>query len=375
VAPRDARLTHGEATRQALILSGRFGKGHDTVAEACAVALAPLGFESRIVDSIELLGDRGGNLGERVFRAVLGRPAIYDAFHFGQLRPGGGVARRLDELSLRVMWPRFLDVCAQAPPALIVSVFATGAAAAARYKQAHPDVATVVFISDAYAHAMWVHAGTDLFAVPSAASEAAVRRYLPRANVRLVTQPTRPAFYAAPSRDEARRQLGVPHDARCVLLMSGAWGVGPMADCAAALARRGVWVLAVAGSNAQLEQLLRDAAGRDRRVVPFGYTDRIPELMAAADLVVSASGDTCREARVMGRPLLLLDVLPGHGRENVIHELELGNARIATPMPGPLVEAVEAYLDDADALVVAPVASPEKWEDEFRDALASIGVA
>lgn len=367
-------MTPAEGSRQALILSGRFGKGHDTVAEACSVALRPLGFESRIVDSIELLGGRGGNIGERVFRSVLARPAVYDAFHFDQLRPGGRVARGLDALSLRVMWPRFLDVCAQAPPELILSVFATGAAAAARYKTMHRHVATAVFISDAYAHAMWVHDGTDLFMVPSPAGEAAVRRYLPRATVRLVTQPTRPAFYAPPSRSAAREALGIPLDARCVVLMSGAWGVGPVAECAAALARRGISVLAVAGANAKLEQMLREVAQRDERVIPFGFTDRIPELMAAADLVVSASGDTCREARVVGRPLLLLDVLPGHGRENVIHELELGNARITSPAPGPLTDAVEAYLDDPGALVVAPVSAPQQWEGEFREALASIGL-
>ena len=58
----------------------------------------------------------------------------------------------------------------------------------------------------------------------------------------------------------------------------------------------------------------------------FGFTDRIPELMAAADLVITSSGDTCAEARAVGRPLLLLDLVPGHGRDNLQHELELGDA-------------------------------------------------
>lgn len=38
--------------------------------------------------------------------------------------------------------------------------------------------------------------------------------------------------------------------------------------------------------------------------------------MAAADLVVCLPGaTTCSEARVVGRPLLLLDVMPGHGHD------------------------------------------------------------
>ena len=74
--------------RRALILSGRFGKGHDVVAEACAAALAPLATESRIVDSIELLGGAGSAVGDWVFRRLLSVTPIYDAFHFSQLRVG-----------------------------------------------------------------------------------------------------------------------------------------------------------------------------------------------------------------------------------------------------------------------------------------------
>ena len=41
--------------RRALFLSGKFGAGHDTLAEACAAALLPYGVESRIVDCMPML--------------------------------------------------------------------------------------------------------------------------------------------------------------------------------------------------------------------------------------------------------------------------------------------------------------------------------
>ena len=74
--------------KQALILSGSFGKGHDIVAEACAAALEPLDTQSRIVDSIALLGGPGSAVGDWVFRRLLSSAPIYDAFHFSQLRVG-----------------------------------------------------------------------------------------------------------------------------------------------------------------------------------------------------------------------------------------------------------------------------------------------
>jgi UDP-N-acetylglucosamine:LPS N-acetylglucosamine transferase len=359
--------------RRALILSGRFGKGHDTVAEASARALEPLGVESRIVDCIGMLGSAGSRAGERVFRTILDRPAVYDAFHFGQLRPGRWLARRMDRAAQQVMWPRFVDACEQFPPDLVLSVFATGGAAASRYKELHPEVTTAVFITDSAAHSLWVHPGIDVYLVPSELGSLSVRRYAPRAHVRLVTHPTRPSFYAAPTKAEARRALGIPDGVRCALLMSGAWGVGPLVECAAALAADGIWVLCVAGSNEKLERRVRALAWRDARVVAFGFTDRIPELMAASDVVISSSGDTCREARVVGRGLVLFDAVPGHGRENLMHELELGNACVATPEPAALVESVQAFLDDPAHLAIKPVESPAQWEDEFRDALVSVG--
>ncbi len=94
--------------------------------------------------------------------------------------------------------------------------------------------------------------------------------------------------------------------------------------------------------------------------------------MAASDVVVTSSGDTCREARVVGRGLVLLDVVPGHGRENLMHELELGGAVAASTDPRLLVEAVEVFLARG-AGEVAPVASPESWEADLRAALAEIG--
>ena len=79
--------------RRALFLSGKFGAGHDTLAEACAAALVPYGVESRIVDCMPLLGGGPAAIGDWVFRALLSMTPIYDGFHFSQLRGDGPVGR------------------------------------------------------------------------------------------------------------------------------------------------------------------------------------------------------------------------------------------------------------------------------------------
>jgi UDP-N-acetylglucosamine:LPS N-acetylglucosamine transferase len=217
-----------------------------------------------------------------------------------------------------------------------------------------------------------VHPGTDAYLVTSQASAAFARRFDPEARVVVAPGPVRERFYDTPSRAQARATLGIPDDARCALLMAGAWGLGPLVEVARSLARADVHTIAVAGRNASVEIRLRDAAREDPRIVPFGFTDRVPELMAAANVIVTSSGDTCSEARVMGRSLVLLDVVAGHGRENLQHELELGSAVVASTDPDLLVRGVLHALEDKDD--PAPdVHRREQWERALDEVLGMLG--
>ena len=252
-------------------------------------------------------------------------------------------------------------------------VFATGAGAAARLKAEGLAAPSVVIMTDSFAHRMWVHENTDLFLVTSAAAAESVRRYWPEARVEVMTAPVRPEFYAAPERADARRRMGVPDDATCALLMSGAWGLGPLDDAARALAEDGIWTLAVAGTNKAMAASLRAVAAAHPEVIPFGYTDRVPELMAAADVVVTSSGDTCREARTVGRGIILIDVVPGHGRENLMHELEMGGATACLPTAGSIARSVRSFLGDGERSKVAPALEPGVPEEQFLGALRRLG--
>ena len=96
--------------------------------------------------------------------------------------------------------------------------------------------------------------------------------------------------------------------------------------------------------------------------------------MAAADVVITSSGDTCSEARVIGRHLLLLDVVPGHGRENLQHELERGNADVAPATPDGLQRSVLACLEQVTPPSARVVRTEQAWEDAFAAALARVGL-
>jgi len=381
---------------------------------SCASLLERSGWRTRSLDSMALLGPRGGAAAERLFGSLVAIPGIYDGLHFAHLRTGSRLADFMGRRATARLVPALAADLEQRPADLVLSVFATGATAAAKLKARAPGRRTVVLCTDVTLHRIWVCEGTDLFLVTSPAAAASVRRFLPRAAVSVVPPPVRAAFYAAPSQQEARQVLGIPpgepcllvidsgwgvvpppvraafyaapsqQEARqvlgippgepCLLVIDSGWGVGPLVESVAALARAGVHVLAVAGRQRAIERQLRALAGTLPRVRPFGFTDRVPELMAAADVVLALPGaNTCGEARVVGRRLLLLDVMPGHWRDNLQHELELGAADVCGPSVAGVTASALALLEKTSRPVSRSVPAA-RWEPAAISAFREIGL-
>jgi UDP-N-acetylglucosamine:LPS N-acetylglucosamine transferase len=354
-----------------VLLTGSVGLGHEMMARSCAGLLHQAGWRTRSLDSMTLLGGRSARVADRVFGRLVTMPGVYDGLHFAHLRTGSRLAGLMDRGARSRLVPALRADLAREPADLVLSVFATGASAAAALKAEAPARATVVLCTDVAVHRLWVSQGTDLFLVTSPAAAASVRRYLPRADIRVVPPPVRPAFYAAPTQKEARLELGVPDGEPCVLLIDSGWGFGPLADSVTALARAGVHVLAVAGRHQAMGHRLRELARASPRIRPFGFTGQVPALMAAADLVIALPGaTTCAEARVVGRPLLLLDVMPGHGRDNLQHELGLGGADVCGPGAAGITASALAVLDTVTR--PAGQATPPRWEPAYLAALRQV---
>lgn len=358
---------------RALLLSGPIGLGHTMMAQASAQVLADRGWQVRTRDAMAFRSGLESRVSARVAQRLMATGGFYDAVHFAHLRHGSRIAQGLAKMSTDRLLPALRADVAASPVDVILSVFATGAAAAAEYKAENPDVCTVVLCTDVCVHRLWARRGTDLFLVTSPVAELSVRRFLPNAHVRIVPPPVRSSFYSAPDQTTARASLGLPPTEPCVLVMDSGWGFGPLAEAAAQLAAAGVHVLAVAGRNAKLLAQLRRLQTDESRVRSFGLTDQIPVLMSAADLVITLPGaTTCGEARALNKPLMLLDLMPGHGRENVQHQLELGNAYVCDATPAGLTASTLRALRQGTG--VQARSDPPCWPEAFITALADAGV-
>ena len=70
---------------------------------------------------------------------------------------------------------------------------------------------------------------------------------------------------------------------------------------------------------------------------------------------------------------MLFDVVPGHGRENLMHELELGNAWLAAPEPASVVAIVHSVLERGQDPPSERI-DAATWEKGFIGALERVGV-
>jgi 1,2-diacylglycerol 3-beta-galactosyltransferase len=116
-----------------------------------------------------------------------------------------------------------------------------------------------------------------------------------------------------------RRKLGLAPERPTVLVMGGGEGFGRVFEVSRSLAQAlpQAQLLMVAGRNAALQAQLESVSWEIPARI-YGFVDYIPELMGAADLLVSKAGPgTISEAFSAGLPVLLYGYIPGQEEGNI----------------------------------------------------------
>ena len=169
-------------------------------------------------------------------------------------------------------------------------------------------------------HVSWVEPRLSLLNTATTESYQSVLRWGARPEiVRCVGLPVDERFgHVEPSPAELREAMGLAPDRFTVLLIGGGEGAGGIE----AIVRRiqktdlSVQLVVVCGRNDALRKRLNKSRLRTPTFV-LGFVRTIPELMHAADVVVTKGGpQTIGEALVSGRPVILTQTLPGQEEGN-----------------------------------------------------------
>ncbi len=212
-----------------------------------------------------------------------------------------------------------------------------------------PSVPRLTVITDWIRfHRAWTDLQTDRIVCPSEAAYRLCReRGIPADRLEKAGLPIHPRFSQAiarlTDRRAARLKLRLRPHAPTILLVGGGDGTEPLRRYARALAQspRDLQILAVCGRNDALAR--RISEDNHAGVHVYGFVDNMPELMLAADLLVTRAGPgMIAEGLACGCPLLMTGYLPGQEDGNVeeVISRRLGQY---VPRTAALVAAVEQW--------------------------------
>ncbi len=190
-----------------------------------------------------------------------------------------------------------------------------------------PLVASIV--TDFEAHALWMEPTVDLYCVAAEETKARlVARGAEAGKVAVTGIPIAAKFSGNVEGELVRKRYGLRDDLPVMLVLGGGFGMGPVAEILSELNKLAtpVQIVVVCGRN---EALRRDLAVLERRhpTHVLGFVTNMHELMAVADLILTKPGGlTSSEALAMGKPMFVLNPIPGQEAANSDFLLEQGAA-------------------------------------------------
>jgi UDP-N-acetylglucosamine:LPS N-acetylglucosamine transferase len=373
--------------QRVLIVTASVGEGHDLPARTLAAQLREErpGVEVIIEDGLAVMG-------RSVHAASAGAPRVLyyrlgwlwdlEYWIFSRLAP----TRRLGQAALaRLGAPGLARLIREHSPDVVVSTFPQTTEVLGRLRRAgHLHTPVCAAITDLAGLWYWATPGVDVHLVTHPESVAEVRRIAGTpTEVHCVHGLTDPAFLVPRRQDDARALLGLPVEGKVVLVSGGGWGVGDLsaaADVALGLERVAV-VVCLCGRNDELRRRLARRYQAEGRVRVEGFTEVMPDWLAAADaLVHSTAGLTILEALIRGCPAISFGWGRGHIRVNNAAFRHLGLvvvARTRTELESALLRALEerpppdlsfAELPSAASFVLARAQGRERGsEQDARD--------
>ena len=345
-----------------LVLTRSTGEGHNRAAHAVRAAFQAKGHDCVVMDamSVALGRPRQPSAASDLAAKIYGWVALRAPFAFGAVYALGEVYTRTPIPSpiyfQNAKWAEATNEFIQANgfdavvathlfPQETLGVIRRRYPSRTKYFVVLTDYTCIPFFTE---HPM------DGFMIPHAdLVRECVRRGVPKDRLRVTGMPVAPQFASAQTKDAARGGLGLPSDASVFLIMSGGVGSMRMGDL-------GDQLLTIGGESTRLiilpgrrEDLFRQIAGRyqaDPRVMVTPFTDRVADLMAASDVLLSKPGGaSSTEAAVVGLPLVHTGTIPGNESKNARFFASHGMSLNAPKLEDAALAAFSLYRDPAAA--------------------------
>ncbi len=319
-----------------LILSANVGEGHAAAARALHEQLeaGPDDVEVTVIDGLRGMGRILHYVVEDGYRTQLRLiPWSYSLMYWmlEHLAPARFVAKKL---LYRLGARKLRTLIAAHEPDVIVSTYPAVTVVLGRLRERGlVDALTMATITDMTGLFFWAQRGIDMHLVMYDASVRSVEQIAGCDSVRLVRPLISAEFLEPCARETARAGLGLPLEGKVIVVSGGGWGVGDIAGAVDKLARSipDATLVCLAGKNDLIREKLSARFDGDPRIRVLGFTDKMSDLLAAADVLVhSTGGVTCLEAMARGCPVVSYGLPVGHAKINTRAMAALDLVRLAS---------------------------------------------
>ena len=348
------------ALGRVLLLTGSIGSGHTRAAQAVSEAMlrGRAADWALVVDALAYASAPFRAIYRDAYiKLIEAAPTAIGWLYRSSDTVEGGAMRRVVQ---RAALTRLRHMIASEKPDTIVCThFLAAEVVSGMVERGEWTGTFAVVVTDLDAHAMWAvcpRADRWFVALPETV-EILAGKGVPRERMVVTGIPIAGAFSARmPTRAELRERFGLARGGPMLLVSGGGVGVSLLEktlhqvlemplDCSVAL---------VCGKNEPLRRRASDIVARrgESRVkcTVLGFTDRMHELMHAADLSVGKPGGlTSSEALACGLPMAIVHPVPGQEERNSDHLLEWG-AAIRLNSPESFGWRIAQLLGDAERL-------------------------
>jgi len=258
------------------------------------------------------------------------------------------VIHKFNSPKLRNLFDRFkpdVVVCTQAFPCGMV----------ADYKKTYGSpIPLIAVLTDYVPHSYWVYDTVNYYITPSEeVSQNLIKKGIAPGRIKDFGIPFDPKFNEPVDRDKTIKRLKLDPEATTLLIMGGGQGLGPIKTIVKSLEKvtNNIQEIIVTGTNKKLNRSLKRKIKKyKKKIVLFGYTDAINELMTIADIIITKPGGiTTAEALAKRLPLIIVKPIPGQEINNTLY-LTQKHAAIKIDKPNKINFTIDELCGDRQVL-------------------------
>lgn len=336
-----------------LILTGRFGEGHQQAANAIKEA-AMIEFPTVETLIVDFMAEAYPNLypiSHYIYmKGIKKFPQLYGLIYQKTYKTNY-FSQKLNSF-FSIGMRKMLKLLQTVRPTVVVSTYPFASSVFSKLKEfGLTNVPLVTVITDYTHHSYWLHPFTDQYIVGcQEIREKLIHSGIPAEKVASTGIPIRTNFMKKWDRKELMKKYQLEMDIPTILIMGGGDGLigkGFLNNLTLETIPRKLQFIILCGHNAKLQdRLAKELVHSKHRIEVKGFTNSVDELMAISDIIITKPGGvTTSEALAMELPMLLYKPLPGQEEDNANYLIDAG-AAIQASTPTDLLSKLSNMLEN-----------------------------